>query len=415
MTTEPRWSPLFCLPPAQLTPSGLLELDVKDGEVELIRREGVEIRSEGEAPLAPKPEGIAAATTYTDRNTSLTLVVTTHRIVFHKKKGQIVRFLHLSNVHAFESTGGGSMLSFASPKIQISTYAFATTLLLCFKSTSTALKDREDVKNVLQKALDRRAWETASRLAEKQDLQRKVTSRRVGVDAILSQNKRRHEQAAQLTDTAFEGDAETLLREATELVRIIQKYSSTLEKNSNKDQEDTLKLSDMMSDMGMTSALTKQDHQQSEYNQLLARHLSDFLRGKLKKAGGVMTLTDVYCLYNRARGTNLISPEDLLQAVSLLSKLGLGMSERVFPSGVRVVQEDAFDDDAMAQRLADAAEKAGNVTALQISKDLHIPSLLAQEQLLAAERKGYLCRDVTLESTRFFPNRFQEFALSLAQ
>ena len=29
-----------------------------------------------------------------------------------------------------------------------------------------------------------------------------------------------------------------------------------------------------------------------------------------------MTLTDVYCLYNRARGTDLISPDDLLQAAS---------------------------------------------------------------------------------------------------
>jgi hypothetical protein len=43
----------------------------------------------------------------------------------------------------------------------------------------------------------------------------------------------------------------------------------------------------------------------------------DFPLRKLKSAGGVMTLTDVYCLFNRARGTNLISPDDILTAASL--------------------------------------------------------------------------------------------------
>lgn len=35
-----------------------------------------------------------------------------------------------------------------------------------------------------------------------------------------------------------------------------------------------------------------------------------------------MTLPDVYCRFNRARGTELISPDDLLQAANLFSKIG---------------------------------------------------------------------------------------------
>lgn len=38
-----------------------------------------------------------------------------------------------------------------------------------------------------------------------------------------------------------------------------------------------------------------------------------------------MTLTEAYCLYNRARGTDLISPDDLLDACKLFSSLSLGM------------------------------------------------------------------------------------------
>jgi hypothetical protein len=34
-----------------------------------------------------------------------------------------------------------------------------------------------------------------------------------------------------------------------------------------------------------------------------------------------MPLTDVYCLFNRARGSELVSPDDLLAAVALFGKV----------------------------------------------------------------------------------------------
>ena len=42
--------------------------------------------------------------------------------------------------------------------------------------------------------------------------------------------------------------------------------------------------------------------------------LADFLAQRVDGAGGCMALPDVYCLFNRARGTELVSPDDLLQA-----------------------------------------------------------------------------------------------------
>ncbi len=42
--------------------------------------------------------------------------------------------------------------------------------------------------------------------------------------------------------------------------------------------------------------------------------LADFLALHLDKHNGAMTLPDVYCLFNRARGTELVSPDDLIKA-----------------------------------------------------------------------------------------------------
>jgi len=71
----------------------------------------------------------------------------------------------------------------------------------------------------------------------------------------------------------------------------------------------------------------------------------------MMKAGGIITLADVYCLFNRARGTELISPDDLLQAVGLFSSYRAGMHLRTFPSGVLVVQSDSHDDNEVPSAL----------------------------------------------------------------
>ena len=188
---------MACLPVASLTPSGLLEMDVKDGEVELMRRGDMELRSNMVDPMVPIAMGTSkgssayAASTagkeWIDRDDNLTLSLTTHRLVFfqettkttsasHKRN---VRFLHLSNIHHVETAGGGSgMLAFSSPKLNVSSYL--GDLVLVFRASGGA-KDRDDLLKLLQKALERRAWEIQTRLHEKKQASQAIAARRVGV------------------------------------------------------------------------------------------------------------------------------------------------------------------------------------------------------------------------------------------
>ena len=66
-----------------------------------------------------------------------------------------------------------------------------------------------------------------------------------------------------------------------------------------------------------------------------------------------MTLTDVYCRVNRARGLELLSPEDLLNACRQLSPLNLPIELRVFDSGVMVLQTQAHNDYEVAEYIAE--------------------------------------------------------------
>jgi ESCRT-II complex subunit VPS36 len=170
---------------------------------------------------------------------------------------------------------------------------------------------------------------------------------------------------------------------------------------------------------------------QQDYYELTARQLADFLiprltaestDGSKKKkmlsqnsdrddtgryGSGIMTLTDAYCLFNRARGTNLISPKDLLrEACTLLGDLKVGLSQRIFPTGVIVIQLDALALDGLnGATIRQTLLGLCPTTASHGGISRNLSPLLAMEQLEEAERLGWhCCDDTTLETVRFYPN-----------
>jgi len=68
----------------------------------------------------------------------------------------------------------------------------------------------------------------------------------------------------------------------------------------------------------------------------------------------MMALTDVYCRVNRARGLELLSPEDLIQACHMLERLNLPIRLREFDSGVKVLQLQSHSDANVVKNTAQA-------------------------------------------------------------
>lgn len=448
------WSPITCLPLQTLTPSGLINLDATDGEVQLISRSSIELRSLSSSPL-PKPSRISNDNSlqWVDRDPRLTVTLTSHRIVFQSFDKKEAHFLHHCALKNHESTGG-EWISNRSFKIILETVTHGR-LCLIFRVGKV---DRDAFSDALKKALGRKQWEETYRMQmnETQNRRPGEITRKVGVDAILERNKNKHIRAQALANEAFGQDGkkrkgkderakevEKLFSEAKELTAIIHKYVATLEKNQQNGGgedmgEDTTELTSMMSNMGMITALTKDAS--SSYHETLARQISDFLQGSKafstsKGGSGILTLTDLYCLLNRARGANMISPDDMIESLSMVEKLGLGIRLRKFEgSGIQCVCESTFDDAVMAEKIISfikekelSSKKStgfmgigfpsssqdegkpkqfAGLTVLDAARHLKIPPLLANEQLLSAERCGFLCRDTTLEGTRFYQNHF---------
>ena len=165
--------------------------------------------------------------------------------------------------------------------------------------------------------------------------------------------------------------------------------------------------------MGITSPVTK-EAAGNLYHDQLCRQLADFLESRLDDQGGVMTLLDIYSLYNRARGAaELVSPDDLLQAAHLFPKLKIPLTMRSFTSGVRVIQSAAHDEAAICDRIeamvqTEAGALSRPLSPIDIATALRVPLTIAQEHLLLAERREILCRDDGPGGLRFYNNIFKD-------
>ncbi|KHJ81087.1 hypothetical protein OESDEN_19229 [Oesophagostomum dentatum] len=121
----------------------------------------------------------------------------------------------------------------------------------------------------------------------------------------------------------------------------------------------------------------------------------------------MMTLPEVYCRVNRARGLELLSPEDLLNACQALSRReDSPMELHRFPTGVIVLQLKTASVESMVEATTEFVKQNGSATASQLAADQGITVILAKERLLAAEEQAMLCRDDSTEGLKFYPNRF---------
>uniref|UniRef100_A0ACD5WHD5 Uncharacterized protein n=1 Tax=Avena sativa TaxID=4498 RepID=A0ACD5WHD5_AVESA len=276
----------------------------------------------------------------------------------------------------------------------------------------------------LVEAIRSRAWEvtaaavpaSGASVAEVAPAQEDLAIRMpvVGVSGILRKEQEAWESAGQNLQDAFQ-DLNALMSKAKEMMELAEKMRQKLltnQSNSNDEEMGSKQdMQDLLLSVGIVSPVTKETAG-ALYHQQLSRQLADFVRIPVERAGGMMALVDVYCLFNRARGTELISPEDLLQACSLWEKFDVPVMLRKFDSGVKVIQTKTHSDDEVFARISSLAQKPDalqkGISPSDAAFTLGIAPALAKEHLLNAENKGLLCRDVSPDGFRFYINLFNE-------
>lgn len=265
----------------------------------------------------------------------------------------------------------------------------------------------------LQQAVQQRQWEALPAAAAAPAMVLPAAAApAVGILGLQRQKAEQLKTGDATIRAAFQGDLKDLMAKAKEMVALAERYTAKVSKSQETgdvSEADSLQFQNYMLSLGLVSPVTRSSHGSGAvYHRELARELAAFIKPALDAKGGSLLLQDVYSLYNRARGTELIAPDDLLHAAELFGELGLPMRLRRFASNVMAIQTAAQTDEALAADVLALLQRAQHVTAAQLAQLKDISVTLAQQHLLAAEALGVVCRDDTIEGLLFYPNRFRE-------
>ncbi|KAG8531551.1 uncharacterized protein KY384_003181 [Bacidia gigantensis] len=223
-------------------------------------------------------------------------------------------------------------------------------------------------------------------------------------------------------------DLDALMASAKEIIGLAESFAKDKDNGFPSDASqviaDSARSLDMITTKDMLSPTSGSD---SLYIAELSRNLAEFLtddsRGILKREGGVMTLVDLWAVFNRARqGVELINPADFEKAAYLWEKLKLPVRLRQFKNGLLVVQQaDRTDDKTVGQLLEWLQEIRAlpppddavgwdwdafgrGLSAHEAAQHFGWSIGVATEELEMAEEKGVLCREESVEGLRFWEN-----------
>ncbi|XP_078435539.1 EAP30/Vps36 family protein [Wolffia australiana] len=406
------------LPAASLTSSGRPTLIHGEIERALVRK--VDLEVEEKPDLAPLRSGLLSLTTHrliwVDGSSIYGCYLPLDSIIeAYPAKKSIRSMFHSQRIIVLVKASAAGRIGEAGPRTE------TIIIVLRDKNESDSFYGR------LMEVLRSRSWEIVPKRGDK-DLgdgrgggnsnSLGTTNRVVGVSGIIRKEQEKWESTDKSLQEAFQ-DLNALMRKAKEMVELAGRMRSTLLMGANtqanpvNDDEFGSKqeIQDWFLSVGIVSPVTKETAG-ALYHQELSRQLADFVQLPLKKSGGMIALIDVYCLFNRARGTELISPEDLLQACRLWEKIDVPVMLRKFDSDVMVIQDKFHSDKEVFERIKSLALSADalrrGLSPSDAAMTLGVAPALANEYLLAAENEGLLCRDVSPEGFRFYVNLFRE-------
>ena len=273
--------------------------------------------------------------------------------------------------------------------------------------------------------LSKKSWVAVAQSAMIVEKKAAFTSSSAGVAGILRNQEQNLKNNDALARDAT-ADLDSLMKRAKEMATIVQRYayyagergegdSCSERSETTSEMGEVTEINAILQSIGITSPVTKFSAGRL-YHQQLARQLADYLHesNRLSRLGGMITLTDIYCVFNRARGTELVSPDDFLRSAEMIGTLGVGISLIRFPSGVIMLRLDSLNEDSLCQSILQLSKS----TFLEIEEDgiqaslaaqhLNLSIVLAKEILLTAENRGILCRDDSISGLAFFPNKFAD-------
>ena len=205
------------------------------------------------------------------------------------------------------------------------------------------------------------------------------------MDRVKNMMRGKLETQQQMIQGAFT-DIHSLRQNAEQMIAIASQIRSKIANNPNNKSEND-EINSVLSKIGFIDPITK-EVAGSEYYVKLGEQINQFFMDYFAKnpKTKALTLIDAYCLYNRARTGNTISPKDMKQAIKQLTdgKVLHDIIIKNFNNEMIVIQTPEFSGKNILTLIKKFMQenKQGHIDLNDLKNILHIENVLLEKTII---------------------------------
>ncbi|MCQ2820027.1 MAG: EAP30/Vps36 family vacuolar-sorting protein, partial [archaeon] len=226
-----------------------------------------------------------------------------------------------------------------------------------------------------------------------------------GAERVKNIMMRRVEQQNQMTKSSF-ADIDALRKNAKEMIDLAQQIRAKV--NLNNDKSLSSEIANVLGKIGFVDPITK-EVAGSDYYLNLAQQINMYFTEYFQRNSDVkvLTLIDAYCIYNRARGGNTISPKDMMQALNNFNNIHTNIMIKEFNKELTVIHTNQFSNENILYMVKEYMQKnnVGYITNSDLAIIINAKNVLLEkiliEDLLV---NGFLLLDEAELDTKYYLN-----------
>ena len=207
----------------------------------------------------------------------------------------------------------------------------------------------------------------------------------LGMDRVKNMMRGKLENQKQLIEGSFT-DINSLKQNAEQMIIIASQIRNKIANNPNNKSEND-EINSVLSKIGFVDPITK-EVAGSEYYLKLGEQINHFFMDYFAKnpKTKALTLIDAYCLYNRARTGNTISPKDMRQAIKQLTdgKVLHDIIIKNFNNEMIVIQTPEFSGKNILSMIKKFMEekKQQYIEMSDLTNILHVENVLLEKTII---------------------------------
>ena len=237
----------------------------------------------------------------------------------------------------------------------------------------------------------------------------------VGMSRIQNLMRKKIDNQNKMISGSF-NDIQSLRENAEAMISLAQQIRaklSTSQANNSEKASQAAEINSVLSKIGFVDPVTK-EVAGSDYYIKLAEQINLYFTDYFKKNPDikVITLIDAYCIYNRARGGNTISPKDMTQAINNFHKVAGQIQIKNFNKEMIVLHTNEFSNENLINLITNYMNenKQDYIDLNSLSKIINVKNVLLETILIEdLLNNGLLLIDEFDLDVRYYLNKILNY------